>query len=648
MRALRSASLPVKLALLLLIPLVGLVWLVGNDTADRRADARQTARLTNLVQFSVRLGNLVHEMQKERGLAAVFMSSKGTKLGPELDAQRGKVDARRGELESFLAQHRDGLSASIQQRLDPAVEAVGQLADKRRETAALQVAPSIVINYFSSTNAALLASIGALASGTDNAELGRMATAYVQFLQAKEKTGVERANLANVFGAGRFGPGQFFTVASAIATQQSLLGEFELNAKPAAWDFYQERMADPVVAEVAEMEKVALAKADTGGFGVDSAVWYQKITAKIDLMKQVEDHQSSALLARGSAINDAADAALRNTVLLALVLVGGTLALSVWLIRRITLPLRASVLALERVAHGDLTVELAVVSDDEAGRIAGATNAASLAMRAALQGFARNAIELSRSSGDLSGTSTDLASAADRTTREAGAVAGAAEQISANIGTVAGAAEEMSSSIREIASSATTAAQIAEQAVQEAENTTVAVAKLGNSSAEIGEVLKTITSIATQTHLLALNATIEAARAGEAGRGFAIVAGEVKELASQTGQATEDISSKIAAIQADVTGSRDAIGRIGHIIAQINDTQTAIASAVEQQLATTNEISRNVNEVSTGSGDIARTITAVAEAAEGASAGAGRTRNAADNVGQIATDLQHLVDRFTY
>src|SRR5690349_10587962 len=114
MGALRNASLPVKLAMLLLIPVLGLVWLVGSDAIGRQAEAGQTSQLTNLVQLSVRLGNLVHEMQKERGLTAVFMSSHGTKLGQELAAQRGRVDARRGELESFLARHRGELSASIQ------------------------------------------------------------------------------------------------------------------------------------------------------------------------------------------------------------------------------------------------------------------------------------------------------------------------------------------------------------------------------------------------------------------------------------------------------------------------------------------------------------------------------------------------------
>jgi methyl-accepting chemotaxis protein len=152
--------------------------------------------------------------------------------------------------------------------------------------------------------------------------------------------------------------------------------------------------------------------------------------------------------------------------------------------------------------------------------------------------------------------------------------------------------------------------------MQVAETTNATVGKLGDSSIEIGNVIKVITSIAEQTNLLALNATIEAARAGEAGKGFAVVANEVKDLARETAKATEDIGRRVEAIQADTREAVDAIAEISSVIARINDYQTTIASAVEEQTATTNEMSRNVAEAAMGSTEIAQNIVGVATAAQ--------------------------------
>ena len=213
---------------------------------------------------------------------------------------------------------------------------------------------------------------------------------------------------------------------------------------------------------------------------------------------------------------------------------------------------------------------------------------------------------------------------------------------------MATATEQMGASVREIAKNANEAARVGTTAVEMAEGTNETIAKLGQSSTEIGNVIKVITSIAEQTNLLALNATIEAARAGEAGKGFAVVANEVKELANQTAKATEDISQKIEAIQTDTRGAVEAIGQVGTIINQINDIQNTIASAVEEQTATTNEISRSVSEAARGSSEITENIARVAQAAESTSAGAGDTRKAADAMSGMADELQQLVGQFTF
>src|SRR5437667_84633 len=190
------------------------------------------------------------------------------------------------------------------------------------------------------------------------------------------------------------------------------------------------------------------------------------------------------------------------------------------------------------------------------------------------------------------------------------------------------------------------AARVAGEAVKTAEATNATVGKLGESSAEIGKVIKVITSIAQQTNLLALNATIEAARAGEAGKGFAVVANEVKELAKQTAKATEDLSQKITAIQEDTKGAVEAIGAITGVISQINDISGTIATAVEEQSATTNEMSRNVTEAAKGSGEITHNITGVAQAANNTSARVAEAQKATEQLAQMSTQLRQLVEQF--
>ena len=256
---------------------------------------------------------------------------------------------------------------------------------------------------------------------------------------------------------------------------------------------------------------------------------------------------------------------------------------------------------------------------------------------------AQNSQALSSASEELTATSQQMVSNAEETATQAGVVSAAAEQVSKNVQTVASATEEMTSSIREIAKNAQDAAKVASTAVKAAETTNQTITKLGVSSAEIGKVIKVITSIAQQTNLLALNATIEAARAGEAGKGFAVVANEVKELAKETAKATEDISQKIEAIQGDTESAVAAIAEIGTIINKINDYQNTIASAVEEQTATTNEISRNVTEASKGSSEIAENIVGVAEAAKSTTAGASDTQRASGELSRMASELQEVV-----
>jgi len=301
----------------------------------------------------------------------------------------------------------------------------------------------------------------------------------------------------------------------------------------------------------------------------------------------------------------------------------------------------------EAIAAGDLTRDdLKVRSKDELGDLTTAINKMSGSLKRMILAITENAVQVASASEELNTTSQQITANSEETSAQADVVSKAAQAVSQNLQTVATGAEEMGASIKEIAKNATEAAKVATSAVKVAETTTATVSKLGDSSTEIGQVIKVITSIAQQTNLLALNATIEAARAGEAGKGFAVVANEVKELAKETAKATEDISRKIEAIQTDTKAAVEAIASISGVINQVNDISSTIATAVEEQNATTNEMSRNVSEAARGSGEITSNIAGVAEAAQGTTRGATDTQKASQQLVETSTQLRRLIEQF--
>jgi methyl-accepting chemotaxis protein len=314
--------------------------------------------------------------------------------------------------------------------------------------------------------------------------------------------------------------------------------------------------------------------------------------------------------------------------------------------RSITRPLADAATVLAAVAEGDLTRRVNDSTGDEVGQMGRSMNTALGAISSVITEFADSARGLADTSQRIGGLSGKIAQGAEESSAQANVVAGAAHEVSRNVQTVSAGSEEMGASIREISHNANEAATVAARAVDTVRSTTETVSRLGESSRMIGDVVKAITNIAQQTNLLALNATIEAARAGEAGKGFAVVAGEVKELSQETARATEDISRRVEAIQADTTSAVTAIAEVTQVITQISDYQTTIASAVEEQTATTNEMNRSVSEAAAASGQIAANIGSVAEVARDTSVSVADSRRAADELDAVSRRLQTLVAGF--
>lgn len=253
---------------------------------------------------------------------------------------------------------------------------------------------------------------------------------------------------------------------------------------------------------------------------------------------------------------------------------------------------------------------------------------------------------VSNASAQLEQAANALTQTAEQTQKRSGIVAAASEQTSANVQGVAAASEQLAATVSEISRQVETSSVIADEAVKQAGATNARVTELSQSADRIGDVIGLINTIAGQTNLLALNATIEAARAGDAGKGFAVVAQEVKALASQTAKATSEIETQIASMQA---ATRDAVAAIGEITGTINkmsEIAGTISAAVEQQGATTQEISRNVMEAAKGTAEVASSITDLSRGASETGVASSEVLSSAKSLSSEGRSLKAEVEKF--
>ncbi|MCF6186233.1 MAG: methyl-accepting chemotaxis protein [Desulfobulbaceae bacterium] len=326
------------------------------------------------------------------------------------------------------------------------------------------------------------------------------------------------------------------------------------------------------------------------------------------------------------------------------------------------------------LAQGDFSRHLDVDQKDEAGQLAASMNKIVENTGSMIKGIVTGVDTLASSSTELSAISEQVAAGSEQTSNKAETVATAAEEMSANMNSVAAAAEqaatnvnmvatatdELTSAVNEIAENTAKASIITGTAVKDVEAASEKVVELGHAADEIDKVTETITEISDQTNLLALNATIEAARAGEAGKGFAVVANEIKELAKQTAEATGEIRSRIERIQNSSRGTVTQITQISSVINEVNTIVATIATAVEEQTATTGEISANMNQATQGlqevtenvaqsstvAGEIARDIVEVNQASQEMSTAGGQVRESVQELSQLAEKLRHMSSDF--
>lgn len=655
-----------KLSMLMLIPLIGMLYFSIQIVYERWLSIEQANQLETLSELAVKASALVHELQKERGMSAGYVGSRGTKFIARLPEQRIQADGRLQELTPLLRaldvnRFADDIREDLRADVEDALAELGKLAEMRRSITALEVLVAEPVRYYSDVNRMLLQIAGYTRHVSSNPDVVDMSSTHYYFLQSKERAGIERAVLSGTFAADEFAQGMFEKFISLLTMQNTFDDLFKSFANDEQMSFYKARMSHASVQEVERMRNVARENVTYGGFGIDAESWFATITTKIELLKEIEDRFTQDLHGLALQVHKDAQAELNLFVALASVLVVVTIMLGLMIARGLSTSVTALHRAITQIEQGsDLTVQVPVSGNDEFGRIALSFNAMMEKVRCSLARVSDSANHLAGATAEMKQVTEETRQGVDEQRRETEMVAAAINEMTAAVNEVANSTVSAAEAAQKASDDTRTGEQVVSNTMSsiskladEVEKAAGVIHNLDQHSEDIGTVLDVIRGIAEQTNLLALNAAIEAARAGEQGRGFAVVADEVRTLAQRTQQSTEEIQSMIQRLQ---SGTRDAVqvmkdGRnqaqqsveqassakqallsIAESVQQINDLNTQVASAAEEQSAVAEEINRNIHKIDQVS---EQTSTAVAHNAR-----------SSDAVAVTAQDLRQLVGQF--
>lgn len=583
MLSLRTMKFSQKIVLLALIPLAGILSMSSFIAFEQVNEMEKTERIISLVDLSVYVSNLVHELQKERGMSAGFIGSHGEKFKQDLEQQRQATDGKYKQLNQFLFQFDMSLNKGLNGDLANINGKLDQLDTIRRNITALRITGADAIEFYSSLNASYLDIIAQIAQLSINLEITQKLTAYSYFLKGKEQAGIERAVLTNTFANDAFAAGMFEKLVTLIAVQNTYMTLFVTVATPEYTEFLQTTLSGELIDETSRMRRKALDNFNTGRFGVDPAYWFKTQTGKINLLKEIEDFISQdAIHSSKNMKKSAAEQLLLNIVFIVGI---STFSLALfWILRKDIFnqvggePYQVLTLA-DDIAAGHLDSHSQVESINHVGIFA-----AMLVMQKKLCAVISSINSCSR---EITQASQEVSKAAQSLSQSTCEQAASIEQTSATL-------ELLTSSVESNHQGAAVTEKIAANTAASANKSGQAVNEMVEAMIKIAEKISSIEEIAYQTNLLSLNASIVAAKAGQHGAGFSVVAAEVRNLATHSQNIANEISELA---NHGVSIAKNAGDLLNEILPNIRKTAELIheiASASEEQSTGLRQINQAV------------------------------------------------------
>ena len=573
-----------RLLLLFGIVLIGTFFYTVMGLVKDWKELRQAKTISAITTTSVAVSGVVHELQKERGLSAGFIGSKGAKFKDELDKQRALSDKFQANLKTTVAALDSGaLPAELRRVLDEGIANLGKLSEIRPRVSSLQAAGPESFGFYTGAIDKLTAMLGMATAVTEESDIAKKIMAYVMFINAKEQAGRERATVNGAIAANVALSVPLFQRLQTIVTAQDVyLSTFRTLADAAAIEALTKLNADKPAQDTAKMRGAVVEKAFEGNFGLEAPVWFSTITAKIDAMKLLEDSLAKTLQERVDAYERAALFGIGFSAVSGVILAVMAIAFFV-LLTSMLRRLNESVRVAKCLAEGDLTVEVKIDSMDEMGQL--------------MSSMAYTVDKLASTIGEVSITADSLVNAAGQVSATAQSLSQSSSEQAASVEETTASIEQMSASISQNTDNAQVTDGIAGKASHQAVDGGKAVNETVEAMKQIAGKIGIIDDIAYQTNLLALNAAIEAARAGEHGKGFAVVAAEVRKLAERSQIAAQEIGQVAASSVKLAEHAGALLNEMVPNIRKTSDLVQEIASASQEQSSGVGQISGAMNQL---------------------------------------------------